>query len=104
MSGYSTVICGIFFFKEITMCSPLIKQGESWDFPGPVIKNIPSRARGAGSIPGQEAKTPHTSGPKKQIRSSVILITNNKIFLKWFKMGVRGVKLPILERGVSSIY
>ena len=47
------------------MCSPLIKQGQSWDFPGPVIKNIPSRARGAGSIPGQEAKTPHTSGPKK---------------------------------------
>ena len=57
------------------MCSPHLKQGESCDFPGPVIKNIPSSARAAGSIPGQEAKTHTPQGPKNQIRSSIILIT-----------------------------
>ena len=49
-----------FFFKVVTVCSPHLKQGESWDFPGPVIKNRPSSARGEGSIADQEAKTPHT--------------------------------------------
>ena len=37
------------------------------DFPGgPVVKALPSNAGGTGLIPGQEAKTPHASGPKKQ--------------------------------------
>ena len=36
------------------------------DFPGgPVIKALSSNAGGAGSFPGQGAKSPHTSGPKK---------------------------------------
>ena len=33
------------------------------DFPGgPVVKNPPSNARDAGSIPGQGTKTPHAAG------------------------------------------
>ena len=36
-----------------------------WDFPGcPVVKTSPSNAGSVGSIPGWEAKTPHTSWPK----------------------------------------
>ena len=38
----------------------------NWDFPGgPVAKTSPSNAGGAGSIPGQGAKIPHASWPKK---------------------------------------
>ena len=37
------------------------------DFPGsPVVKTLPSNAGGEGSIPGQGAKIPHASWPKKQ--------------------------------------
>ena len=37
------------------------------DFPGsPVVKTSPSNAGVADSIPGQGAKIPHASGPKKQ--------------------------------------
>ena len=37
------------------------------DFPGgPVVKTLPSNARGVGSIPGWEAKIPHASLPKNQ--------------------------------------
>ena len=33
------------------------------DFPGgPVVKNLPSNAGDAGSIPGQETKIPHALG------------------------------------------
>ena len=36
-------------------------------FPGdPVVNTLLSNAWGAGSIPGLEAKIPHTSGPKNQ--------------------------------------
>ena len=36
-----------------------------WDFPGcPVVKTLPFNAGSVGSIPGWEAKTPHTSWPK----------------------------------------
>ena len=39
----------------------------SRDFPGGrVVKTWPFNAKDAGSIPGQEAKTPHTSRPKNQ--------------------------------------
>ena len=31
-----------------------------------MVKTSPSNAGGAGLIPGQEAKIPHTSGPKDQ--------------------------------------
>ena len=38
-----------------------------WDFPGgPAVKILPSKAEDAGSVPGEEAKIPHTSWPKKQ--------------------------------------
>ena len=37
------------------------------NFPGSsVVKTLPSNAGSAGSIPGQEAKIPHASRPKKQ--------------------------------------
>ena len=36
-----------------------LSQGD-WDFPdGPVVKNVPSNARDAGSIPGWETKPVH---------------------------------------------
>ena len=36
------------------------------DFPGgPVVKTSPSKAGGAGSIPGGGAKIPHASWPKQ---------------------------------------
>ena len=37
------------------------------DFPGgPVIKTSPSNSEGVGSIPGQGAKIPHSSWPRKK--------------------------------------
>ena len=33
---------------------------------GPAVKTLPYNARGMGSIPGQEAKIPHASWPKKK--------------------------------------
>ena len=37
------------------------------DLPGgPVVKTLPSKAKGAGWIPGQGARIPHASGPKNQ--------------------------------------
>ena len=34
-----------------------------WDFPGgPVVKNLPSNAGDAGSIPGWGTKIPHAAG------------------------------------------
>ena len=37
------------------------------DFPGsPEVKTLPFNAGGAGSIPGQRAKMPHASQPKKK--------------------------------------
>ena len=37
------------------------------NFPGgPVVMTSPSKAEGAGSIPGQEATIPQASRPKKQ--------------------------------------
>ena len=39
------------------------KIKEIWDFPGgPVVKNPPSSAGDAGSIPGWGTKIPHTAG------------------------------------------
>ena len=40
---------------------------QCWDFPGsPVVKTLPSSARGAGSIPAWGAKFPHALWPKNQ--------------------------------------
>ena len=39
------------------------KYGKYWDFPvGPVVKNLPSNAGDAGSIPGWGTKIPHATG------------------------------------------
>jgi len=36
-----------------------------WDFPGgPAVKNAPFNARGAGQIPGPEARIPYALRPK----------------------------------------
>ena len=43
------------------------KESTPGDFPGgPVVKTSPSCAGGAGSIPGQGAKIPRASQPKKK--------------------------------------
>ena len=43
----------------------MIVRMRRWDFPGgPVVKTSPSNAGGTGSISGQGAKIPHSSGPK----------------------------------------
>ena len=44
------------------------QKKENWgDFSGgPVVESSPSNAGGVSSIPGQEAKIPHASGPKSQ--------------------------------------
>ena len=43
------------------------KKLKKGDFPGsPVVKTSLSNAGGAGTIPGQGARIPHASGPKKQ--------------------------------------
>ena len=49
------------------------------DFPGGlVVKTLPSNAGGAGSIPGQGAKTPPALEPKNQNRSSICNKFNKK--------------------------
>ena len=46
------------------------------DLPGgPVVKTLPSKAKGAGWIPGQGARIPHASGPKNQNRGSVFFFS-----------------------------
>ena len=49
-----------------------------------LVKTLPSNAGGAGSIPGQRVKIPHTLCPKtqKQNRSNVVI---NSIFKKPLK-------------------
>ena len=43
-----------------------IKTKAHWDFPGgPVVKTLPSSAGVVGLIPGQGAKMPHASWPKR---------------------------------------
>ena len=53
---------------------PVIKR-EMWDFPGgSVVRTIPSNVRGVGSTPGQGAKIPCASQPKKQrLKAETIL-------------------------------
>ena len=53
--------------KSQTWLSNWTTKMQGWDFPGgPVVKTSPSKARGAGSIPGQESKIPQDLGPKKK--------------------------------------
>ena len=67
----------------------------SWDFPGsPLVKTLPSNARGIGSTPGQGAKIPHAMGPKNQnIKQKQYC---NK-FNKDFKNGPCQMKKKILK-------
>ena len=54
---------------------------ETRDFPGdPVVRISPSSAEDVGSIPGQGAKIPHTSQPKKHKKRSNIVTNSIKIF------------------------
>ena len=42
---------------------PVLRTLSLWDFPGgPVVKNLPSNAGDAGSIPGQGTEIPHAVG------------------------------------------
>ena len=51
---------------QYSLVSPPIKT-QYWDFPGgPVVKTLPSRAGGVGSIPGWGAGIPHATQPKSQ--------------------------------------
>ena len=48
---------------------------QGWDFPGgPVVKTSPSKARGAGSIPGQESKIPQDLGPQKKNHKTQVIL------------------------------
>ena len=58
------------------------------DFPGsPVIKTLPSNARGAGSIPGRATKIPHASWPKNQRMKQNNIVTNSVKTLKMVHIG-----------------
>ena len=53
--------------KSISRKGKTIETEKSWDFSGGlVVESSPSNAGGVSSIPGQEAKIPHASGPKNQ--------------------------------------
>ena len=55
-----------------------------WDFPGgSVLKTSPSNAWGVGLIPGQGARIPHASRPKKKDRLDflfVMLLSLDRLF------------------------
>ena len=56
-----------------------------------MIKTSPSKAGGAGSIPGQGVNIPHASGPKNQnIKNRSNIVTNS---IKTFKMVHRKKKI-----------
>ena len=68
------------------------KVGSARGFPGgPVVKPSPSSAWGTGSVPGQGAKIPHASWPKKQnIKQKQYCNRLNKDFkIKKIKRGSR---------------
>jgi len=45
----------------------------SWDFPGsPVVKTLPAKAGGAGSVPGQVIKIPHASKNPKHKTEAIL--------------------------------
>jgi len=45
----------------------MLKNFTNWDFPGsPAIKTLPSNAGDVGLIPGQGAKIPQASQPKRR--------------------------------------
>ena len=50
-------------FYLLPSCGSEVSLCLSWDFPGgPVVKNSPSSAGDAGSIPGRGTKIPHVAG------------------------------------------
>ena len=49
--------------EEGSVRTSVVSKSERWDLPGgPVVKNLPFNAGGAGSAPGREAETPHAVG------------------------------------------
>ena len=71
------------------------------DFPGsPVVKTLPSNAGHVGSIPGQGAKIPRASGPRKQnIKQKQYCNKFNKDFLKKLKGNVSFREMSTLKKG-----
>ena len=59
----------IFESVQNPISMPEIKSFSPSDFPGsPVVKNLPSNAGDAGSIPGRGTKIPHAVGATKPAR------------------------------------
>ena len=66
--GLTLVICPdpCVLTLEVTPGTSDYQELQDRDFPGgPVVRNLPPNEGGVGSSPGQEAKIPGASGPKK---------------------------------------
>ena len=56
----------------------LTSKHTTGDFPcGPVVRTLPSDAAGGGSVPGWDAKIPHTSQPKTKAEDRSDTVTNS---------------------------
>ena len=67
--GLTLVICpdSCVLTLEVTLGTSDYQVLQDRDFPGgPVVRNLPPNEGGVGSSPGQKAKIPGASGPKKQ--------------------------------------
>ena len=70
-----------------------------------MVKTSPSKAWGAGSIPGQGAKIPHASGPKNQnIKQKQYCKKLNKDFKSKIKQNERSRKVSLCDVGSNSDY
>ena len=73
-----------------------------WDFPGgPVVKNPPSNAGEAGSIPGQGTKIPHAVGQlSAYVTTTELMRLNERARVPQTTEPTRpGTHVPKLERG-----
>ena len=69
--------------KHIKVIIKMLINYNFKDFSGdPVVKTSPSNIGGAGSIPDQGAKTPHTSRAENQNRNTVVTHSTIKTFKK----------------------
>ena len=56
--------------SQIHLCTEVPRNPQNWDLPGcPVVKILPSRCRGTGSIPGGGTKIPHATAKKRKRRT-----------------------------------
>ena len=72
------ITCSRFILNELTL----------GDFPGsPVVKTLPSNARGVDLIPGQGVRIPHALWPKNQnINNRSNIVTNSTKTLKMVRI------------------